>query len=142
MNVNSLFPAIFCSVFVLLSCKKVPMLPNYDPRSKGHRIARTWILHKSSALFPSTATDNTRVVVSLDLQGNYEWAVYQKVLGVESSVKHQGSWKFIEQQSKVVLEPEEYSMEKRDTFSLISLSAKHLVMQDSKAMTTLDFRSE
>ena len=118
------------------------MLPNYDPRSKGHRIARTWILHKSSTFLPTTAADNTRVVVSLDLQGKYEWAVYQKVLGVESSVIHQGSWKFIEQQSKVVLESEEYSLEKRDTFSLISLSAQHLVMQDSKALTTLDFRSE
>lgn len=142
MNVKCLIPAVFFPVFVLLSCKKVPMLPNYDPRSKGHRIARTWILHNSSTLFASTAADNTRVVISLDLQGNYEWAVYQKVLGVESSVKHRGSWKFIEQQAKVVLKPKEYPMEKCDTFSLISLSTQHLVMQDRKAMTTFDFRSE
>jgi hypothetical protein len=147
MNVKMLFSIFFISAFFLVACKKLPVLPNHDPRSKGKRLSRTWILHKSVTYLPTTALDNTRVVVTFDLKGTYLWVSYNNVLGVESVAIHHGKWKFIEQQSKILLEEEVKEwMTKCDTFSINSLNTKYLSLQRyslrKSDVSSLEFRAE
>lgn len=144
MNVKCLLPFFFLCSILLVACKKVPVLPNHDPRSKGKRLSRTWILRKSISYLPSTAIDNTRVVVSFDAKGTYRWVIYSDVLGVESATVHHGKWKLIEQQSKLLLEEEvKEMMPKRDTFSIHALNTKHLSLQRYRLrlsdVTSLEF---
>jgi hypothetical protein len=144
MNVKLLFSIFFISALCLVACKKLPVLPNHDPRSKGKRLSRTWILRKSATYLPTTAVDNTRVVVTFDLKGTYLWVSYSNVLGVESATMRQGKWKFIEQQSKIVLQEElKESVPRLDTFSIISLNYKQLRLQHYRlplaVLSSLDF---
>jgi hypothetical protein len=147
MNVKLFFSIFFLSAFFLVACKKLPVLPNHDPRSKGKRLSRTWILRKSPTYLPTTAVDNTRVVVTFDPKGTYLWVSYNIILGVESATKRQGKWKFIEQQSKVILQEEMKETAPRcDTFSIVSLNSKQLRLQHYRLpladLSSLDFSTD
>jgi hypothetical protein len=119
--------AVFCLVVCfVLGCKKYPVFPNQDPRSKGKRIARCWVGNQPLSKPYKDSLENTRVQVTLSNSGSYDWTAYTLILGVESAVHHQGKWKFIEEQRKLVLEENAGVSIRQDTFSIQLLNATKL----------------
>ncbi|MBM3165133.1 MAG: hypothetical protein FJZ80_06710 [Bacteroidetes bacterium] len=131
MNIRRCSLLMSFSLLMLASCEKYPVLPNHDPRSKGKRISRSWHSDQLSQPSHSAAIDNTRVAVIFNNYGKYDWIVTTNVLGVESASVHHGQWKFIDQQSKLVLEETRGPFEKKDTFSILTLTANRLKIQQT-----------
>lgn len=139
--------AIFLVLLLgIAACKKQQVLPNHDPRSKGKRIARSWTTNSPVKDFNSVRADNTRVVVAFYPKGEYDWVVYTRVLGVESSVSHHGHWRFIEQQKKLVLEESNKTITTRDTFIIQGLTSNRLNLQQqsfrTRQFSVFDFVAE
>ena len=72
--------------------------------------------------------DNTRVILNFQNKGDFTWLINTTSLGVESSILRQGNWKFIDRQSKIVLEEHKNNLMKRDTFQIISLTKDKLIL--------------
>jgi len=126
---NNLQLALFCTFGVaLLSCKKYPAHTNYYLYSKTTRISNTWKLEKVNLRKNGMYADNTRVILNFQNKGDFTWLINTTSLGVESSILRQGNWKFIDRQSKIVLEEHKNNLMKRDTFQIISLTKDKLIL--------------
>ena len=127
--IKKLFFALFCiSGMVFYSCKKYPGHSNYYLYSKATRISNTWKLDRAIGRKNSPHLDNTRVILNFQNKGEFTWLSMTTSLGVENAILHQGNWKFIERQSKIVLEEPKSNLLKRDTFQIIALTKDRLVL--------------
>lgn len=145
MYIRFAFFAFALGLFLLSACKKFTDLPKYNITSQVLRLSKSWIT-SPTINNQSAAVDNTRVILTFQTNGNYSWITRKTIKGVESSRLHEGKWKFIDQNSKIVLENTSANIPKRDTFIVEILRTEKLYLlplsNPSFKATSLSFEAE
>lgn len=112
---------------LLYSCKKFTDLPQYTITSQVLRLSKSWVscpMVKNHA----AAVDNTRVSLVFQTNGNYIWTTKTTVKGVESSHAYAGTWRFIDNYARIVLEDNTPIVPVRDTFCVETLRSDQLCL--------------